>query len=682
MCGIAGFFFRAAIWADATERVARRMADALAHRGPDDAGCWVDEDAGIALAHRRLSVLDLSPAGHQPMVSASGRFVLVFNGEIYNHAELRAELERHVQENQASGSLPGMGFCDIRPGGGERLPAWRGHSDTETLLAACEQWGLEATLRRLVGMFAIALWDRAERRLHLARDRLGEKPLYYGWCRGVFVFASELKALRRFPGFDNPVDRDVLATYLRFVYVPEPWSIYRGIYKLEPGCRLTLTQEGATSRPSAPPRASMDAPGLSLRRWWSLRQVAEAGVAAPLGDETAAVGALEARLREAIRLQSIADVPLGAFLSGGVDSSTIVALMQSEAISPIKTFTIGFEDTDYDEATYARAIARHLGTDHTELRVTAREALEAIPRLPRSYDEPFADSSQIPTLLVCRQAREHVTVVLSGDAGDELFGGYNRYLWAKRIWTRLARIPWPARRALARLILSQPVDRWNALGGWLKISANLLGDKVHKLSEGLSDARDLDDFYRNLASAWKRPTTVVRGAREVPTLLSRRNQWPLLDEPEHRMMYLDAMAYLPADILCKLDRAAMAVSLETRIPLLDHRVVELAWRLPLAMKIRGGVGKRPLRRILYKYVPQALIERPKQGFGVPLAQWLRGPLRDWAEDLLDERRLDREGFLDPTPVRRCWREHLEGRRNHQHALWAVLMFQAWLETQV
>ncbi|MCB2262498.1 MAG: asparagine synthase (glutamine-hydrolyzing) [Candidatus Thiosymbion ectosymbiont of Robbea hypermnestra] len=672
MCGIVGFFFRAATWADATERVAKHMAGALAHRGPDDAGCWIDEDAGIALAHRRLSILDPSPAGHQPMAAASGRFVLVFNGEIYNHAELRAELERQIHGNQASGSLRG---------GGGRPPAWHGHSDTETLLAACEQWGLEATLRRLVGMFAIALWDRTERRLHLARDRLGEKPLYYGWCRGGFVFASELKALRRFPGFDNPIDRDVLATYLRFVYVPEPWSIYRGIYKLEPGCRLTLAREGVAGRPATPPYASMDAPGLSLRRWWSLHRIAEARAAVPLRDETAAVGALEARLRESIRLQSIADVPLGAFLSGGVDSSTIVALMQAEATTPIKTFTVGFENTAHDEAGYARAVARHLGTDHTEFRVTAREALDVIPRLPHIYDEPFADSSQIPTLLVCRQAQGHVTVILSGDAGDELFGGYNRYLWAKRIWTRLARIPWPARRALVRLILSQSVDRWDALGGRLKIRANLLGDKAHKLSEALSGVRDFDDFYRNLVSEWKRPTTVVRGAREVSTLLSRRNEWPLLHEPEHRMMYLDAMTYLPADILCKLDRAAMAVSLETRVPFLDHRVVELAWRMPLAMKIRGGVGKRPLRRILYKYVPQELIERPKQGFGIPLAQWLRGPLRDWAEELLNEQRLEREGFLDPVSIRRCWREHLGRQRNRQHALWAVLMFQAWLAAQ-
>ncbi|WP_133512494.1 asparagine synthase (glutamine-hydrolyzing) [Candidatus Thiosymbion oneisti] len=672
MCGVAGVFFRTATSVDTTVRIAGHMASALVHRGPDDGGQWIDRDVGIALIHRRLSILDLSPTGHQPMVSASGRFVLVFNGEIYNHLELRKELEREGVQAPLSGPLPEEE--------GVYAP-WRGHSDTETLLAACERWGLEETLRRAVGMFAIALWDRAERQLHLARDRLGEKPLYYGWCRGGFVFASELKALRRFPGFDNPVDRNALAAYLRFLYVPEPWSIYQGIYKLEPGCRLTLTGEGVTNLPSAPPHAPMDARGLLLRRWWSLHRVTEAGNAAPLGDEVAAVSALEERLRESIRLQSVADVPLGAFLSGGVDSSTIVALMQSEAVAPVRTFTIGFEDAAYDEAIYARAIAHHLGTDHTELSVTPHETLDVIPQLPRIYDEPFADSSQIPTLLVCRQARRHVTVALSGDAGDELFGGYNRYLWVQRIWTKLAWMPWPVRQAAVRLILSRSVDRWDTLGAWLKIRVNLLGDKAHKLAEGLSGVHDLDDLYHNLVSEWKQPMTVVLGAREVSTLLAHRDEWPVLREPEHRMMYLDAMTYLPGDILCKVDRAAMAVSLETRAPFLDHRVVELAWRMPLAMKICGGVGKWPLRRILYKYVPRELIERPKQGFGIPLAEWLRGPLRDWAEDLLDERRLNDEGFLNPVPIRRYWREHLGRRRNRQHALWAVLMFQAWLEAR-
>ena len=570
----------------------------------------------------------------------------------------------------------GEGLC----GAEERLK-WRGHSDTETLLAAFGRWGVEETLRRSVGMFALALWDRAERRLHLARDRLGEKPLYYGWCGGAFLFASELKALRAYPGFDRPVDRSALAAYLRFLYVPEPWSIYQGIYKLEPGCCLTLTPEAAARPPAKGPRAPTEAPGLSLRRWWSLREVAEAGQADALQDGQAAIDALEGQLRQSIRLQSIADVPIGAFLSGGVDSSTIVALMQAEAMSPVRTFTIGFEDGAHDEAVHARAVARHLGTDHTELTVTAREALDVIPRLPTIYDEPFADSSQIPTHLVCQQARQYVTVALSGDGGDELFGGYNRYFWARRIWAKLAWLPPGLREALARWILSRPTEQWDLLAARLRLRLSLAGDKAHKLAEGLAGVRHLDDLYRSLVSEWKQPDAVTPGAHEAPTLLARRGDWPALREAEHRMMYLDAMTYLPGDILCKVDRAAMAVSLETRVPFLDHRVVELAWQMPLDMKIRHGAGKWPLRQILDKYVPRGLIERPKQGFAIPLAEWLRGPLRDWAEALLDEQRLAGEGYLDAAPIRRRWQEHLAGRRNWQQALWAVLMFQSWLEAQ-
>jgi asparagine synthase (glutamine-hydrolysing) len=648
------------------------MAATLWHRGPDDGGEWVDAVAGIALGHRRLSILDLSPAGHQPMLSANGRFVLVFNGEIYNHLELRRALE--VSHPPLTPSREG-------PSGREAGARWRGRSDTETLLAAFERWGLDGTLRRTAGMFAIALWDRAERRLHLARDRLGEKPLYYGWCGGAFVFGSELKALRAYPDFDRPVDRSALAAYLRFLYVPEPWSIYQGVYKLEPGCCLTLAPEAAGRPPSQAPRAPAEAPGLSVRRWWSLREVAEAGQADPLADEGEATEALERQLRASIRLQSIADVPLGAFLSGGVDSSTIVALMQSEAMSPVRTFTIGFEEGAHDEAVHARAVARHLGTDHTELTANAREALDVIPLLPAIYDEPFADSSQIPTFLVCQQARAYVTVALSGDAGDELFGGYNRYFWGRRIWRKLGWLPRPARQAMARLILSQPTGRWDALAGALGLGVSLAGDKAHKLAEGLSGVASLDDLYLSLVSEWREPERIALGAREAPTLLARREDWPTLREAEHRMMFLDAMNYLPGDILCKVDRAAMAVSLETRVPFLDHRVVELAWRMPLGMKIHDGVGKWPLRRILYRYVPRELIERPKQGFGIPLAEWLRGPLRDWAETLLDERRLRDEGFFDPAPIRRRWQEHREGRRNWQFALWGVLMFQAWKEAQ-
>jgi len=710
VCGFAGFFGGPRGWA--LEEAVARMSDRLAHRGPDDRGQWVDPEAGIALGHRRLAILDLSPAGHQPMASASGRYVIAFNGEIYNHLVLRRELGAEMaaavtgSERMAGGKATAdpVSCVEAAPGGGgrlspgspltpARLPAgergfggsvaggldWRGHSDTETLLAAFERWGVEETLRRAVGMFAVALWDRAERRLHLARDRLGEKPLYYGWCRGAFVFGSELKALRASPGFDNAVDRGVLSAYLRFNYVPEPYSIYRHVFKLEPGCVLTLSRQGTVSPPPSTPRAPMRGPGLELRRWWSLQEVAERGQANLLPDERSTLDTLEARLRDAIRFQSIADVPLGAFLSGGVDSSTIVALMQAEAMSPVRTFTIGFEDAAHDEALHARAVARHLGTDHTELYVTARDALDVIPRLPEIYDEPFADSSQIPTHLVCQQARRHVTVALSGDGGDELFGGYNRYVWARRVWGKLAWLPSALRVALARWILARPTRQWDALAARLRIGVTLPGDKAHKLAEGVAGVRDLDDLYVRLVSEWKQPEGVVLGASEVPTLLSQRGDWPALREAEHRMMALDALSYLPGDILCKVDRAAMSVSLETRVPFLDPGVVELAWRMPLAMKIRDGQGKRPLRRILRRYVPPELIERPKQGFAIPLPEWLRGQLRDWAEALLEEHRLRDEGFFDPAPIRRRWREHLEGRRNWQAALWGVLMFQAWVQ---
>jgi asparagine synthase (glutamine-hydrolysing) len=425
----------------------------------------------------------------------------------------------------------------------------------------------------------------------------------------------------------------------------------------------------------------MDAPGLSLRRWWSLRALAEAGQADPLVDEAEALAALESRLREAIRLQSVADVPLGVFLSGGVDSSTIVALMQAEAMSPVRTFSIGFEDAAHNEAADARAVARHLGTDHTELYVTAKDALDLVPMLPRIYDEPFADSSQIPTHLICQQARRHVTVALSGDGGDELFGGYTRHFWGRRIWSKVAWMPRPVRLAVARTILGLHADRWETIGARLGFQVNLLGEKAHKVADGLAKARDLNDLYLSVVSQWKEPTAVAVCEREAEALLTRRDDWPTLREAEHRMMYLDTMTYLPGDILCKVDRAAMAASLETRAPYLDHQVLELAWRMPLSMKLRGDAGKWQLRQILGKYVPRDLIERPKQGFAVPLATWLRGPLRDWAEVLLDERRLQDEGYFHPAPIRRCWREHLGGRRNWHQPLWAVLMVQAWLEAE-
>lgn len=658
MCGMTGFLLaRSGVSTEGLRATAGSMAAAMHHRGPDDAGAWADEQAGVALGHARLAIIDLSPAGHQPMESAAGRYVIAFNGEIYNHLELRAELE------QAGAA-----------------PAWRGHSDTETLLAGFERWGVEATLRRCVGMFAIALWDRAERCLTLARDRFGEKPLYYGWAgQGAgraFVFGSELKALRAYPGFDAPVCREALAQYLRFMYVPAPRTIYREVFKLEPGCLLTVRGVPPAEAPAEPLRPDQRHEGIALQRWWSLADAVAAGAADPVQDEQEALRLLDASLNEAVRLQSLADVPLGAFLSGGVDSSAIVALMQRQASRPVKTFTIGFDDAGFDEAPHARAVADHLGTEHHEMRVSAQMARDVIPRLPWLYDEPFADSSQVPTHLVCQAARQQVTVALSGDAGDELFGGYNRYFWGPRLWRRMAKLPYGLRQGAARALQAVAPARWDA---WLSRAGVVRpGEKLHKLGRAMQGARTVDDLYANLVAEWPQAHGLVAGAGELAPFSP---PWPAdgLDDPAARMMYQDAMAYLPDDILCKVDRAAMGVSLETRVPFLDHRVAELAWRLPMHMKIRGNEGKWALRQILYAHVPRALIERPKAGFAIPIGPWLRGPLREWAETLLDEGRLRAEGYLEPGPIRTAWQQHLSGRYDWTPRLWSVLMFQAWLE---
>lgn len=643
MCGISGFMQQPSAAVPEMLACARQMADALVHRGPDDAGAWCDPAHGIALSHRRLAILDLSPAGHQPMESASSRYVIAFNGEIYNHLALRDELGAQ---------------------------AWRGHSDTETLLVAIEQWGLLPTLQKVVGMFAFALWDRREKSLTLARDRFGEKPLYYGLQKGVLLFGSELKALREHPAFEGGVDRDVLSLYFRYNYIPAPYSVYRGIHKLEPGCLLTVRSPRDQLKPIA---------------YWSLQQVAESGQRNLFGgDEGEAVDELERLMRQAVRDQMLADVPLGALLSGGIDSSAVVALMQAESSRPVKTFTIGFDEEGYDEATHARAVARHLGTEHTELRVSSAQALAVIPDLPRIYDEPFSDSSQIPTWLVASLAREHVAVCLSGDGGDEAFGGYNRYFIGARLWQKVSRLPAPLRQMLSRLLLGVPPERWNAVIGAVsgllpaRVRFGNPGDKLHKLA-GVLGATGPEAFYHGLVSHCDEPAGFVRGSVEPRTLVTDLARWPALSDFPSRMMAVDAQSYLPDDILCKVDRAAMSVSLETRVPYLDHRVVEFAWHLPLDMKVRGGQGKHVLRQMLYRYVPAQLMERPKTGFAIPLHAWLRGPLRDWAETLLEEGRLRREGFVQPAPVRRMWREHLSGQRNWQYPLWDVLMLQAWLE---
>ncbi|MHB1934961.1 MAG: asparagine synthase (glutamine-hydrolyzing) [Acidobacteriaceae bacterium] len=647
MCGLTGFWQLGGFSASEATALATAMAQRIAHRGPNDSGVWIDAGAGLALAFRRLSILDLSSAGHQPMVSASGRYVIVFNGEIYNYLQLRSELE------------------------GEGSVAWRGHSDTETLLAGFEAWGVEATLKKTVGMFAIALWDRAERTLYLARDRMGEKPLYYGWQNDVFLFGSELKALRAHPAFRGEIDRDAITLLLRHNCIPAPYSIYQGIRKLLPGTYLKFLPGQRDGGPTP---------------YWSLREVVEQGQAQPFsGSESEAVTALETHLLEAIGLQMIADVPLGAFLSGGIDSSTIVALMQAQSSQPVKTFTIGSHQQGYNEAEHAKAVARHLGTVHTELYVTPNDAMNVIPRLPTLYDEPFSDSSQIPTFLVSQMAKQHVTVSLSGDAGDELFGGYNRYSWASSI-SRMRRIPPPLRKLAAAGLSAFSPRAWDRLYSPVsellpsRLHMALPGDKAHKLADLLAGGGSPEEIYRGLVSHWKQPTDIVIGATEPSTALRVRANWPTIHEFEQRMMYLDAMSYLPDDILVKVDRAAMGVSLETRVPFLDHRVVQFAWQLPMSMKIRQGQGKWILRQVLYKYVPRELMERPKMGFGVPIDSWLRGPLRDWAEGLLDESRLRQEGFFNPRPIRKMWAEHLSGHRNLQYPLWDVLTFQAWLES--
>ena len=650
MCGFAGYIGLGFTASDASVGVLHEMGKAIETRGPDDAGVWVDHNTAVGLVHRRLSIVDLSAAGHQPMVSADGRFVLAYNGEIYNHADLRSELER-------SGNAP----------------AWRGHSDTETLLAGFLAWGVQSTLQRCIGMFAFALWDREKRTMLLARDRLGEKPLYYGWQGSgngaSFLFGSELSALKRHPAFKADIDRGALALLMRHNCVPAPYSIYQGIKKLPPGCMLSISM------------ASRDAEPVP---YWSLAAVASDGVREPFdGSDTEAVDKLEQLLMSAIGNQMMADVPLGAFLSGGVDSSTVVALMQAQSNRPIKTFTIGFNEEDYDEAKHAKAVASHLGTEHTEMYVSPREALDVIPLLPSLYSEPFSDSSQIPTYLVSKLARRSVTVSLSGDAGDELFSGYNRYLLARDLWPSLHRIPSAARRMLASGIRSVPAGRWDGMLGRVesvlpkRLRFSNVGDKLHKGARVLG-AGSIEDLYHGLVSHWSPESIVIGGQEPMTNLTGNRPTLQGLD-PVQQMMALDSISYLPDDILVKLDRAAMGVSLEGRVPFLDHRVVEFAWTLPQSMKIRDGQTKWALRQVLYRHVPQALIERPKMGFGVPISDWLRGPLRDWAEALLDTGRLRNGGFFEPEPIRRKWEQHLSGQQNWQHHLWDVLMFQAWLE---
>ncbi|MBU1308770.1 MAG: asparagine synthase (glutamine-hydrolyzing) [Gammaproteobacteria bacterium] len=617
------------------------MADAITHRGPDSAGYWTNEFNTVGLVHRRLAIVDLSEAGHQPMASGSSRYMLAYNGEVYNHQTLRNELEQISPRH------------------------WRGHSDTETLLAAIEQWGLKLTLQKATGMFALALWDNQTKQLQLARDRFGEKPLYYGWQQDCFLFGSQLNALRAHPAFAPEINRNAIALLLRHNYIPAPYSIYLQIYKLLPGTILSLNADQQ----------------LHTESYWSVRDaMAQAAANPDTAPTDLQVAALEQTLKQAVAGQMMADVPLGAFLSGGVDSSLIVALMQAQSAKPVKTFSIGFDDPRFNEAEFAKAVAKHLGTEHTELYVTADDALAVVPKLAEIYDEPFSDSSQIPTYLVSQIARQHVTVSLSGDAGDELFCGYNRYLLTARLWHKLNRVPVLLRKMLAGVMTAIPVKGWNALAKVLPARAQLsnLGDKLHKAAAVLA-CRDAEQLYLGLVSHWQNPEQVVLGSKEPATVLTDEQRKARFADPILQMMAQDTLSYLPDDILVKVDRAAMAVSLETRVPFLDHSVLEHAWRLPKELKLKDGQSKWCLRQVLYKYVPKELIERPKMGFAVPLDAWLRGPLQQWAEALLAEQRLASEGFFDVAIVRNMWQEHLSGKRNWQYQLWDILMFQAWYQ---
>jgi asparagine synthase (glutamine-hydrolysing) len=656
MCGFCGFLTSGHVSStfQGADRKLIAMMDTISYRGPDDRGHWLDKQARLALGHQRLSIQDISVAGHQPMHSASERYTVVFNGEIYNFPAIRSEIEQYKPEH-----------------------SWRGHSDTEVMLAAFECWGVKNTLTRMVGMFAFALYDRKEKILYLARDRMGEKPLYYGWQKGSFLFGSELKALRAHEDWQGEINRDVIASYLRHNNTPQTTSIYKGIYKLMPGCFIQIKLDGKENLPSYHP---------PLQHYWSVKEAALAGATSNAFTGTAedAVTELETLLRTSIRGQMISDVPLGAFLSGGVDSSTVVALMQDMSQGNTKTFSIGFDEAEFNEANHAKAVAQHLGTDHTEMYVSAQQAMDVIPRLPTLFDEPFADPSQIPTFLVSELAKKQVTVSLSGDGGDELFCGYSRYRNAPAMWAKMANIPMPLRTLMRKALEIAPVNMLDFLLKGLNPALKAAGRSA--ISEGqlknaavFLQAKNVNEVYRYVASVWKNPEALVKNAHPMHSIFLNENQMSseFDTDPRRNFMYLDQETYLPDDILVKVDRCAMAVSLEGRIPLLDHRIVEFAWSLPTSIKTHQGKEKWPLRQILYQHVPAKLIDRPKMGFGVPIDSWLRGPLREWGEDLLNENTLQAQGFFHAQPIRKKWQEHISGKMDWSFYLWHVLMFQQW-----
>jgi asparagine synthase (glutamine-hydrolysing) len=647
MCGIAGYWdVKHSDNREQLQSVVAKMRDTLMHRGPDSAGLWVDEKTGIAFGHRRLAILDLSEHGHQPMSSASQRFVISYNGEIYNNLEIKQQL-----------TTAGL------------APVWRGHSDTEVILAAFEAWGIAAALEKMVGMFAIALWDKQEHLLYLIRDRIGEKPLYYGWVGDYLLFGSELKALKLHHAWQQSINRDALGLLMRYNCIPAPFTIYENIYKLEPGHMLIVNSDRTFTK----------------HKYWDLKAIInDPQTKNNFATPAEAVDSLEAILSQAIKQQMLADVPLGAFLSGGIDSSTVVALMQAQSSNPVKTFTIGFADANFNEAEQAKKIAKHLNTDHTELYLSAEQTRAIIPDLSTFYDEPFADSSQVPTYILAKMTRQHVKVSLSGDGGDELFAGYNRYSAIPSIWNKIRYFPLPLRNVLAKIMTSLPTDRWD------KIFASLsplmptsykhasMGAKMHKAASVL-DAASKQDMYFKLISHWYDKEAVVPNARKSTTLLKDLTKDLDSKSLVDSMMYMDTQRYLPDDILVKVDRAAMAVSLETRIPFLDHRVVAFAWSLPADLKLRNGQSKWLVRQLLQRYVPADLFERPKMGFGVPIGEWLRGPLKEWAHDLLSDSMLAKHQFLDAKLVQKKWQQHLAGTFDWQYHLWDVLMFQSWYE---
>ena len=644
MCGFTGFIDLNKL---STEPygVLRKMGDKLAHRGPDDNGEWYDSNFAVGMAHRRLSIIDLSSAGHQPLISSSGRYIISFNGEIYNHLDLRDDLKQNHNKTK-----------------------WKGHSDTETLLACFDVWGVKKSIERVIGMFAFAVWDNKENVIILGRDRVGEKPLYYGWQNNTFFFGSELKSFKPHPAFKGEINREAISLFFRHNYIPCPHSIYKGISKLKPGNLLIVSSTNRTPK---------------IIPYWSSTKIIVDGLKNQFnGTPEDAVTELETLILKSVSQQMISDVPLGAFLSGGIDSSVIVAAMQEQSSKPIKTFTIGFNEGGFNEAIYAKSVAEHLGTDHTELYVTHNDALNVIPNLPLLYCEPFSDSSQIPTYMVSQLAKKNVTVSLSGDGGDELFCGYNRYQMTNDLWKKICKFHPKIRDFFAKSITMVSPKDWDNISSYIPRlrKYNNFGDKLHK-GAGVLGSQSISELYLGLVSHSRNPSELVINGAEPETLLTQNPSYlDQLNEVE-RMMALDLITYLPDDILVKVDRASMGVSLESRVPFLDHRIIEFSWRLPMSLKMNYGQSKWVLRQMLYKYVPKNLIERPKMGFGVPIDIWLRGPLRDWAEELLDEDRLFKEGYLNPKPIRKLWDDHMNGHRNMQYSLWNILMFQAWLEQE-